>query len=80
MITTKILDDLASRLADTLPVDIPLLRDDLQVHFRTLLDDYFVKQSLVTRTEFDAQQSVLARTREKLHALEQRLLEIEKNP
>ena len=75
----KILDDIARQLASAVPADFKKLQDDLQKNFRVILDSAFSRMSLVTREEFDAQQSVLSRTREKLEALEQRLREMEKN-
>ena len=75
----KILDDIARQLASAVPADFRRLQDDLQKNFRVILDSAFSRMSLVTREEFDAQQSVLSRTREKLEALEQRLREMEKN-
>ncbi len=50
---------------------------DLQRNLKALLAQQFAQLDLVTREEFDAQQRVLARTRERLQALEQRLAEIE---
>ena len=75
----KILDDIAKQLSAAVPADIQKLQEDLQKNFRAILDNAFSRLSLVTRDEFDAQQSVLTRTREKLEALEQRLKEMEKN-
>lgn len=75
----KILDDLARQLSAAVPSDLQKLRDDMQKNFRAILDNAFSRMSLVTRDEFDAQQSVLNRTREKLEALEERLREMEKN-
>ncbi len=45
---------------------------------KPLIDSKLRQLNLVTREEFDAQQSVLEKTREKLHQLEQKLDEIEK--
>jgi BMFP domain-containing protein YqiC len=75
----KILDDIAKQLAAAVPEDLKKLQNDLHKNFRVILDSAFNRMSLVTREEFDAQQSVLNRTREKLEALEQRLREMEKN-
>ena len=44
---------------------------------RTMMASAFSKLDLVTREEFDVQQEVLARTREKLEALEVRLAAVE---
>lgn len=75
----RILDDLARQLADAVPEDLHKLRDDLQKNFRVVLDGALHKMSLVTRDEFDAQRTVLDRTREKLEALDQRLRDMEKS-
>ena len=79
MMDPKILDDIAKQLSAAVPEDLHKLRDDLQKNFRAILSNAFSRMSLVTREEFDAQQSVLSRTREKLEALEERLKEMEKN-
>ena len=54
------------------------VRDDLEQNFRAVLRASLAKLDLVTRDEFEVQESVLARTREKLEALEARLEELEK--
>jgi BMFP domain-containing protein YqiC len=81
MIDPKTLDDLAGRLASSLPTGLQLLQDDLKKNLRANLEAGLAKLDLVTREEFDVQAAVLARTREKLarleaqvQALEQRLL------
>lgn len=51
---------------------------DLEKNLRALLLTFFSRLDLVTREEFDVQAKVLARTREKLTALEARLAELER--
>ena len=75
----KFIDDIARQLSEAVPADFKKLQQDLQKNFRVILDGAFSRMSLVTREEFDAQQSVLNRTREKLEKLEQQLRELEKN-
>lgn len=70
----KLLDDLAARLAD-LAASGPAR--DIEKNARALLAGLFTRLDLVTREEFDVQQQVLARTREKLAALEARLSALE---
>jgi len=53
------------------------VRDDLEQNFRSLLQSSLSRLDLVTREEFEVQQAVLARTREKLEALELRLKSLE---
>ena len=50
---------------------------DIEKNMRALLTQGFAKLDLVTREEFDVQAQVLARTREKLTALEARVAELE---
>lgn len=50
---------------------------DLQKNLKALLTQQFARMDLVTRDEFDTQAQVLARTREKLDALERRLAQLE---
>ena len=53
------------------------MREDLQKNFRSVLQSGIGRLDLVTREEFEVQEAVLARTREKLQALELRLQELE---
>ncbi|MDX1457667.1 MAG: accessory factor UbiK family protein [Marinobacter sp.] len=53
-------------------------RDDFESHARATVMSVLSRLELVTREEFDAQQAVLMRTREKVEALEQRVAELEK--
>jgi hypothetical protein len=70
---TETIDQLARRLAEALPEGLRSVRDDLEQNFRSMLHSGLSRLDLVTREEFDVQQAVLARTRQKLDALEQRL-------
>ena len=74
MLNTKIFEELSAKLssaADSSPVK------DIEKNMRALLTQGFAKLDLVTREEFDIQAQVLARTREKLSALEARVAELE---
>lgn len=52
-------------------------RDDFETQVRTSVMAVMSRLELVTREEFDAQQAVLEKTREKVEALEQRVAELE---
>jgi ubiquinone biosynthesis accessory factor UbiK len=67
------IDKLARKLAEAVPEGLRSARDDLEQNFRSVLHAGISRLDLVTREEFDVQQAVLARTREKLEALERRL-------
>lgn len=77
MVDGKTIDELARKLADAVPPGMRGLRDELQNNFRAVLQSAFAKLDLVTREEFELQQAVLARTREKLDGLIARLAELE---
>ncbi len=77
MIDAKTLDDLAGRLAGSLPAGLQTMKSDMERGLRSNLEAALSRMDLVTREEFDVQSAVLARTREKLHALERRVAELE---
>ena len=73
----RLIDDLARRLAGSVPESVSALRRDLEQNFKGVLQSQLAKLDLVTREEFDVQAAVLKRTREKLAALEKRLAGLE---
>jgi hypothetical protein len=73
----KTLQDLARKLADAVPEGLESVRSDLEKNFRSVLQSGLDKLDLVTREEFEVQEAVLQRTREKLEVLEERLKELE---
>jgi BMFP domain-containing protein YqiC len=73
MIDLAQLDDLARRLSNLVPPGLREGREELQQNFKSVLQAGLGKLDLVTREEFDVQRAVLARTREKLEALERQL-------
>ncbi|HNP36466.1 MAG TPA: accessory factor UbiK family protein [Woeseiaceae bacterium] len=72
------LEDLAAKLADSVPGGLKSMRDEIEGNFKSVLRSGLAKLDLVTREEFEVQESVLAKTRAKLEALEQRLADLEK--
>jgi ubiquinone biosynthesis accessory factor UbiK len=73
----RLIDDLAQRLAGSVPESLAALRRDLEQNFKGVLAGGLAKLDLVTREEFDVQAAVLKRTRAKLTALEKRLADLE---
>jgi BMFP domain-containing protein YqiC len=71
------LDDLARRLAEAIPPSIRSLGQDLESNLKAVLQAQLAKLDLVSRTEFDVQAALLARTQTALTAMEQRLKDIE---
>ena len=74
---TRGIEELARKLADSVPPGMRTLQADLEKNFRALLESGISRMNLVTREEFDVQQRVLERTREKIAALEAALQELE---
>lgn len=83
MIHSQQFEDLAKKLCGVLPTGLQQLEKDIQQKFKEILQSAFTRMDLVTREEFDVQVKVLARTREKVEALQaqlQRLLEDKNTP
>ncbi|MBT8102628.1 MAG: accessory factor UbiK family protein [Gammaproteobacteria bacterium] len=73
------IENLAKKLAESVPEGLRVLRDEMENNFRSVLRASLSKLDLVTREEFDVQEAVLARTREKLEVLEAKLEQLEEN-
>jgi BMFP domain-containing protein YqiC len=73
----KVLDDLSRRLAERMPRGFQALQEDFERNLRAALEAAISRMNLVTREEFEVQQAVLLRTREKLKALEERIAALE---
>ncbi|MCH7537468.1 MAG: accessory factor UbiK family protein [Proteobacteria bacterium] len=73
------IENLAKKLAESVPDGLRSVRDDLENNFRSVLKTGIGRLDLVTREEFEVQEAVLARTREKLETLEAKLDELDKN-
>ena len=80
MIDLAQLDELARRLSSLVPPGLRESREELQQNFKSVLQTGLGKLDLVTREEFDVQRAVLARTREKLEAIERSLAELTGTP
>ncbi|VVE60501.1 phosphoheptose isomerase [Pandoraea anapnoica] len=70
----EILQDMQAKVSEMLKQSPA---KDIERNVKSLLGQGFTKLDLVTREEFDVQAQVLARTREKLEALEKRVAELE---
>ena len=77
MADTRSLEELAARLARVLPPGLAGLRAELEDNFRAILKNNLERFDLVSRERFEQQAEVLAKTRAKLEALEQRLAALE---
>jgi BMFP domain-containing protein YqiC len=75
MIDPKLLEEFGAKMSALL-ANSPA--KDIEKNAKAMLGGLFSKLDLVTREEFDVQAQVLARTREKLQALEARVEALEK--
>ncbi|KKM98345.1 hypothetical protein LCGC14_1158890 [marine sediment metagenome] len=80
MIDTKKIEDVVQSISKALPPGLLQMQEDVEKNVRSALTSGFSKLDLVTREEFEVQTQVLARTREKLEALEKRVAELEIKP
>jgi len=71
------IDDLAKKLAGFMPSSVQSLQEDIEQNIRNGLESGLRKMNLVGREEFDIQNAVLLRTREKLEALEKTVAALE---
>jgi ubiquinone biosynthesis accessory factor UbiK len=71
------LDDLARRLAESVPESVRAFGRDMESNFKAVLQAQLSKLDLVTRQDFDVQAAILERTQAKLAALEARLKDLE---
>lgn len=74
MLNKNIIDEINSKVSDILQ-NSPA--KDVERNMRAALSGVFSRLDLVTRDEFDVQQNVLQRTREKLTQLEAKVSELE---
>ncbi|MES2217592.1 MAG: accessory factor UbiK family protein [Pseudomonadota bacterium] len=78
MQVNQFLKDLTERLSNALPEHLQTIKKDWEKNAQSILNAAFNKLEIITREEFDAQTKVLARTRQKITALETRIAELEK--
>ena len=71
---TRVLDELNKKVSELIAASPA---KDVEKNLRALLSSAFSRLDLVTREEFDVQQEVLARTREKLQQMEARVAALE---
>jgi BMFP domain-containing protein YqiC len=75
VLNQQLIDEVSAKVRDML-ANSPAR--DIEANVRAMLAATFARLDLVTRHEFDVQTELLARTREKLAALEARLAALDK--
>ena len=77
MAGTQTLNDLLRGVVDALPAGMSDVRADIEKNLRASFNSTYARFNLVTREEFDVQSEVLARTRAKLRAMEEKVSALE---
>ena len=67
------LKNIKKKITENLPDDLDAIKGDLQQNIQSLIESQIKSLDLVTREEFEIQEQVLKRTREKLEELEKHL-------
>ena len=78
MIDNQTINRLSEKINELLPPGLQQVKTDFDARLKSLLQQQLANFEMVSREEFDLQARVLARTREKLEAVEARLRELEK--
>ena len=73
------LENLAKKLYEALPSSVQQLEFEIQQQFKDILTSTFAHMNIITREEFDVHTHVLARTREKVEALQKSVDELLKH-
>ncbi|GIU48494.1 ubiquinone biosynthesis accessory factor UbiK [Shewanella algidipiscicola] len=70
MINPKKIEEMAKQLSDNLPSGLKQFAGEFEDKSKQILQNQLMKLDVVSREEFDVQQHVLLKTREKLEALQ----------
>ena len=70
MINPKKIEEVAKQLSDNLPSGLKQFAGEFEEKSKQVLQNQLMKLDLVSREEFDVQQHVLLKTREKLESLQ----------
>ena len=71
------IEELVRKLVDGVPALLGSARSDLELHFKSVLQQQLARLDLCSRHEFDAQGRVLQRTQERLAQLEAKIALLE---
>lgn len=74
MLKDRFFDEIASKISDAIAASPA---KDMEKNVRAMLSSTFTKLDLVTKEDFDIQQDVLLKSREKLAELESRIAVLE---
>lgn len=77
MAIEQLINRLGQQFGERLPSSLTTARHELEDHLKVILRDALSRMDLLTRDEFDVQQTLLAKTRAKVDALEKQLRQLE---
>jgi hypothetical protein len=77
MIDHQTINRLSEKINELLPPGLQQVKSDFDARLKSLLQQQLANYEMVSREEFDIQERVLLRTREKLEIIEARLKELE---
>ena len=72
------LNKIIHKFKENIPNDMEVLKKDIENNFQSAVNAKIKKLDLVTREEFEIQEEVLKRTRQKLDQLEKQLAAVNK--
>jgi len=78
MINPKKIEEVAKQLSENLPSGVKQFAAEFEERSKQVLQSQLMKLDVVSREEFEVQQHVLLKTREKLEALQAQVNELEK--
>ncbi|WP_133405614.1 ubiquinone biosynthesis accessory factor UbiK [Parashewanella tropica] len=78
MLNPKKIEDIAKQLTETMPEPIKQFAGEFEQKSKQVLQNQLMKLDFVSREEFEVQQHVLLKTREKLEQLQVQVSELEK--
>lgn len=73
----SLINRLGQQFGERLPNSLQTARSELEATLKGILQDALSRMDLLTRDEFDVQQTLLARTRSKVDSLETQLRSLE---
>jgi hypothetical protein len=78
MLNPKQIEEVVVKLSQSIPEGVGQIPENLKAQLRATLTASLEKLDLVSREEFDVQSQVLAKTRQKLDAMEKTVAELER--
>lgn len=78
MINPSKIEEMAKAIQSALPPGLKSVGEEVDRKVKQVIQAQLMKLDVVSREEFDVQTQVLMRTREKLHALEEKFSQLEK--